>query len=147
MRPVCLVGTVLILLMAASCEADTAPNLPVGQIVVDDLTLEVWIADESPERRQGLRGVEALPAGVDGMLFVLPIPTATSFNMSDTPIPLDIWWFDAEMTLIGSSEMEPCPADPCVSYGAPGPIAWALETPAGVWEFSDGAALTIVESG
>jgi uncharacterized membrane protein (UPF0127 family) len=131
-----------------SCgSATSADAFPVGEIAVGDSTLTVWVADESPERRQGLRGVEELPQGLDGMLFVFEAPSSLSFTMRDTLIPLDIWWFDAEMTLIGSTAMVPCESEPCVSYRSPGDARWALETPAGELRFDLGQPLSIVESG
>ena len=105
------------------------------------------MADESQERRQGLRGVEELPGGIDGMLFEFPVASSLNFTMRDTLIPLDIWWFDAEMALIGGTAMVPCEAEPCATYRSPGAAKWALETPAGETRFDQGAVLSIVESG
>lgn len=107
--------------------------------------LTVLMAETSAQRRQGLREVESLPAGVDGMLFVWDAPTSATFEMRDTLIPLDIWWFDGDGNLLGSTPMVPCPAEPCVGYGSPGPIGWALETPAGELTFAPGASLSTVE--
>ena len=118
-----------------------------SEIAVGDSSLTVWVADESPERRQGLRGVEELPAGIDGMLFVFPAASSLGFTMRDTLIPLDIWWFDAEMTLIGSTAMVPCESEPCVTYRSPGEARWALETPAGQTRLEIGSPLSIVENG
>ena len=112
-----------------------------------DATLTVWVADESQERRQGLRGVEELPDGLDGMLFVYPAAASLSFTMRDTLIPLDVWWFDEEMRLIGSTAMVPCETTPCVSYRSPGAARWALETPAGQMQIDTGDRLSIVENG
>lgn len=116
-------------------------------IAVGDQSLHVWVADESAERRQGLRSVGELPDGVDGMLFVLPNASSPTFGMRDVLIPLDIWWFDPGSRLLGSTRMEPCPADPCTSYGSPGEVQWALEVPAGAYRFEPGATLSIVENG
>lgn len=92
--------------------------------------MNVLVADTPGLRDQGLRDVETLPDDIDGMLFVFGEPRPATFGMRDTLIPLDIWWFDAEGVLLGSTRMEPCPTAPCPSYGSPGPISWALETPA-----------------
>ena len=62
--------------------------------------------------------------------------------MRDTLIPLDLWWFDADGRLLGSTEMEPCPSEPCPDYGSPGEVGWALETPAGVADLAPGERLT-----
>ena len=114
------------------------PDLPTTELDVGDDTLEVWVADEPAERQQGLRAVAELPDGIDGMLFVFPEPKTPNFIMSGTPLPLEVWFFDPEGSLIGSHEMTPCPADPCPVYPAPGPVGWALETPAGERDFQRG---------
>ncbi|HEY4607427.1 MAG TPA: DUF192 domain-containing protein [Acidimicrobiia bacterium] len=114
---------------------------PTDAVVVGDFDLEVWVADEPGERQQGLRGVTRLPADIDGMLFTFADPVSVSFVMEDTTIPLDLWFFDEDGALIGSEEMTPCSTEPCPRYPAPGPIAWALETPAGSFEFRPGDLL------
>lgn len=101
------------------------------------------VAETSDQRGQGLRGVESLPDRMDGMLFVFEVPRAPTFGMRDTLIPLDIWWFDADGILVGSTEMEPCTTASCPSYGAPGDVGWALETPLGELELSPGDQLTV----
>lgn len=113
-------------------------------IEVGERRLTVALAETPTQRSQGLRGVEALPGGIDGMLFAFGEPTLSTFGMRDTLIPLDIWWFDDQGRLLGSTRMEPCPSPPCTNYGSPGEIAWALETPAGSFEFVPGDTLTLV---
>jgi uncharacterized membrane protein (UPF0127 family) len=122
-------------------------SLPATELAVGEETLNVWVADEPEERRQGLRAVAALPDEIDGMLFVFPEPTTPNFIMADTLIPLEVWFFDSEGSLIGSHEMTPCPADPCPLYPAPGPVGWALETPLGARDFQPGALLSTSASG
>ncbi|MGH8915298.1 MAG: DUF192 domain-containing protein [Acidimicrobiia bacterium] len=121
---------------------------PVGEVLakatatVGDDELRVWVADEAEERAQGLRGVERLPSGLDGMLFVFATPTSAVFVMEDTLMPLDVWFFDEEGLLVGSHEMTPCSRQPCVRYPTPGPVAWAMETPLGERDFQPGMQLT-----
>lgn len=110
--------------------------------MVGDVELRVWVADEPRERRQGLSGMESLPDGVDGMLFSWEQAGLRSFHMRDTPMHLDIWWFDAEGRLVGMDLMTPCDAEPCPSYLSPGPIRHALETPAGEWALPAGGLLS-----
>jgi len=86
--------------------------------------------------------VEQLPDGLDGVLFVYDSPSSVSFHMLNTPMPLDIWWFDSDDHLVGTTEMEPCSGKPCVSYRSPGPVIWVLETPLGEYEFEFGAQLS-----
>jgi uncharacterized membrane protein (UPF0127 family) len=122
-------------------------DFPTTELAIGEDTLEVWVADVPEERQQGLRGVAELPEGIDGMLFVFPQQATPSFIMSGTLIPLEVWFFDAEGSMIGSHEMTPCPADPCPLYPAPGPVGWALETPLGERDFQPGELLSTSTAG
>lgn len=116
-------------------------TFPVAEISIGGTRLTVWEADDGVERSQGLRRVEALPPGIDGMLFVYARPTEAVFVMEDTLIPLDLWFFDPEGRLMARVEMTPCQAPPCPRHHAPGAVSWALETPAGRFRFPPGAVL------
>ena len=127
--------------MAACSGPETAEGMfPVETVTVGDVELDVAVASTPEQRNQGLRGVDELD-GYDGMVFIFEEPRAATFGMRDTLIPLDIWWFDPDGVLIGSTEMQPCADLVCASYGSPGEIGWALETPLGEWEFQLGAML------
>lgn len=115
-----------------------------AEIEVGEASLTVAVAETSSQRSQGLRDVEDLPDGLDGMLFVFEETRTAAFGMRDTSIPLDIWWFDPEGRLIDSTEMEPCPSSPCPAYPSPDEVAWALETPMGQWELVVGEVLTVM---
>lgn len=101
------------------------------------------VAATSAQRGQGLSGVDELPPGLDGMLFMWNDPSTTSFHMSGVGFPLDVWFFDGDGMLIGSTSMPTCPDGACASYTTPGPVKWALETPAGDFSFAPGSRLTI----
>ena len=133
--------------MAACASTTNTSSVPTEVITVGDSELRVWVADDPEERAQGLRGIEPLPGGVDGMLFVFDAPTSPVFVMEDTLIPLDIWFFDADGGLIGSDVMVPCEAEPCPRYPAPESVRWALETSLGAQAFESGAVLTTSASG
>jgi uncharacterized protein len=120
----------------------SAADGDVSTISVGDVDLRVWVADEPEERQRGLMGVESLPAGVDGMLFLFEEAAPRWFHMGNTLIPLDIWWFDADGLLVGMDTMEPCEAAPCQSYHSPVPVVAALETLAGEWALPAGAVLS-----
>jgi uncharacterized membrane protein (UPF0127 family) len=75
------------------------------------------------------------------MLFVFDAPSTPVFVMEDTMIPLDVWFFDGNGSLIGTEEMTPCDAEPCTRYPGPASVHWALETPLGAQEFEPGAVL------
>ena len=104
------------------------------------------IADEPAERGSGLMEIEDL-GPLDGMLFVYDSETRPTYWMLNTSMPLDVWWFDGDGVLIGTAEMDPCPSEPCVRFGSPGPVRWVLETPLGDFEFEMGSMLSNVESG
>ena len=112
-------------------------------ITVGDEELVVLVADTPNQRRRGLMEVEVLPDGIAGMLFEFPVAASVRFHMKNTLIPLDIWWFDEQGTLMGSTAMEPCINDPCPSYRSPGAVKWALETPQGRYQLEEGARLSV----
>lgn len=81
---------------------------------------------------------------LDGMLFEFPEASVVSFWMQDTPISLDIAFFDDEGLLVSDETMNPCSADPCPSYESPGPVRYAVEVPAGLFsDLAPGARLAI----
>jgi uncharacterized protein len=125
----------------ACATTPTLEGFEVIEIEVGGEALTVAVAETSTQRSQGLRGVEELPAGLDGMLFVFEETRSATFGMRDTLIPLDIWWFDEQGRLLGSTEMEPCATQDCPTYPSPGEVAWALETPMGQFDFLRGALL------
>lgn len=118
-----------------------------SSLTVGEVELSVWTADDPTERRQGLRNIDRLPDDVDGMVFIYGTPGAVSYEMENTVIPLDIWWFDADGVLVGTEEMAPCPAEPCDDYHSPGPVLTVLETPVGDHEFKIGTVVSNVENG
>jgi uncharacterized membrane protein (UPF0127 family) len=120
---------------------------PVEQITVGETELSVWVGDDTAERRQGLSMLEALPEGIDGMMFIFDPPGVPTFTMKDTVIPLDLWHFDPAGTLISMVAMEPCAEEPCALYPTSFPVGWSLETPSGDFTFEDGAILTTSGSG
>src|SRR5688572_26461012 len=69
--------------------------------------LDVWFAGEQAQWLQGLTAVTEL-GGADGMLFAFDSAAAYRFYMWQTPMPLDIYFFDDEGLFVGSDAMEPC---------------------------------------
>jgi uncharacterized membrane protein (UPF0127 family) len=115
-------------------------------VSVGEETLLVAVADDRAERTQGLMRVEDF-GDLDGMLFVFQEESFTPFWMKDTPVPLDIAFFDQEGILVDTLAMEPCIEGLCPAYLASAPFAWALETPAGsLGDPSPGAALIVGEA-
>jgi uncharacterized membrane protein (UPF0127 family) len=129
----------------ATTMAETLPGFAHRDVVVAGRMLHVAVADTTDLRTQGLMGVTDLGA-LDGMLFVFPADSASAFWMKDTPIPLDIWFFDAGGVLVDALTMDPCEADPCPLYEASGVYRFALETPAGS-QPAPGAGATLEDPG
>ena len=142
--------TLLVLALTVSACAASVSSLegfPTAVITIDDQVMSVLVADTSAQRSQGLMDVTDLPDSIDGMLFLYQVPTTAAFHMLNTPMPLDIWWFDAQGALIGNTEMEPCLVEPCVKYGSPGQIVSVLETQLNVFDFELGADLSTIDNG
>jgi uncharacterized protein len=100
--------------------------------------LNVRIAETEQEREAGLMHVMAL-AEDDGMAFVFPEPTTTSFWMKDTLIPLSVAFVDAGGRVVSLADMEPCAADPCPTYAPSGAYTLAVEANLG-WFVDHGIA-------
>jgi uncharacterized membrane protein (UPF0127 family) len=139
-----LAAPLFLVLLAVACAGrtspETDPNL-VHEVVVrtagGDRSLSVRVADSDEERARGLMGVRDLPAD-DGMAFLFDGPSTGAFWMQNTLIPLSIAFVSEDGHILGITEMTPCQADPCPSYSAPGPYAWAVEANAG-WFAANGA--------
>jgi len=106
-------------------------NLPVRSIQaavemdgeVSSQTLNVYVAASVYRRSQGLRYRQTLRKA-QGMLFVYPEDVQVAFTMQDTHLPLTIFWFDAEGSLVGSAALSP--RDPSPVH-CPKPFRYALE--------------------
>jgi uncharacterized membrane protein (UPF0127 family) len=94
----------------------------------DHVYLDVEIADDPIERAEGLMGREDIKPG-QGMLFVFDDEYPRSFWMKNTPLSLDILFFDAEGRWV-SSQLSTTPFS---ANGLPSglPAQYALEILAG----------------
>lgn len=91
--------------------------------------LTVAVADSAAERAQGLMGLADL-GDLDGMLFVWPDLTSSTFWMKDTLLPLDIAFFAPDGSWVDNFTMAPCAAgDECENYSAASPYIYAIEVP------------------
>lgn len=109
---------------------DLPERTTVTEIELDGRNLRVAVAATVEERSQGLRGVTDL-GDLDGMLFRWDTDlVSTAFTMAGTLIPLDIAFFAADGSFVDGFRMDPCETDPCPTYAAAAPYAFALETPA-----------------
>jgi len=98
-----------------------------------EIVVEVEIADEQDEQREGLMHRKELKEG-HGMLFIFGETRRRSFWMKETLIPLDIIYFDENGEFVSYKEMRPCLEDPCKTYSSEYPAKYALEVNAGFAE-------------
>lgn len=111
--------------------ATTACSAGNPEVELKGETFTVDLAVTREDQMRGLMFVEEMPAG-HGMLFIFPGETRRSFWMKNTRIPLDIMYFDSDLTLVSvSKNARPCIADPCPSYPSAGPAQYVLELNAG----------------
>lgn len=82
--------------LAAAC----GPALLQLETPAGPVDIRVAIADSPEERARGLMGVKAMDRDA-GMLFVFPDVAPRAFWMKNTPLSLDILFFDAEGRLCG----------------------------------------------
>ncbi|MEP7060333.1 MAG: DUF192 domain-containing protein [Actinomycetota bacterium] len=121
-----------LLLIVPACSAKRAQRGPPDSSVRFDPSqggaaeLSVWVADTFDERQKGLSGVDRLSED-EGMAFVFPQPTADTFWMKDTLIPLSVAFVLPDGTVGAIREMVPCLADPCRTYASPEPYTLAVE--------------------
>ena len=113
-------------------------EFPRGMIKIDDVVLEVQIADTEPRRIRGLMFQEQLPYD-QGMIFVFPEPGAYSLWMLNMQFPLDMMWFDDNGDIVHiERDVPPCKTAleiaACQSIVPDGPATYILEASAGFVE-------------
>lgn len=91
-----------------------------------DRLLHVLEASTPEQRRLGLMFRYRSEFKHDGMLFRYPSDVTAAFAMSNTWMPLRIYWFDAEGAYVGSADLEALSSKQAVS---PKPFRYALEVP------------------
>lgn len=94
----------------------------------DSVVVHVEIADTPSLRNKGLMFREDLTQG-QGMLFIFPDEAIRSFWMKNTPLSLDILFFDADGQFLGA-QYSTTPFS-TKSLQSPAPAQYALEVLAG----------------
>ncbi len=83
-------------------------ELPIGTIKIDDIVLEVQIADTEPRRVRGLMFQDQLPYD-NGMIFVFSEPGIHSMWMLNMQFSLDMIWFDENGSIVHIEQnVPPC---------------------------------------
>lgn len=115
----------LTVLVCSSCVAQDP------YVVLKGERFTVELARTSDEQTLGLMFRDSL-ADDHGMLFLFPGEARRSFWMRNTRIPLDIFYFDANLRLVSVAESaQPCRSQRCPSYPSAAPAQYVLELRAG----------------
>ncbi len=114
-----------VLLLCATC-VSAGP-----QVVLKGKRFSVELASTPQEQALGLMFRDSMAAD-HGMLFVFPSATTRNFWMKNTRIPLDIFYFDANLRLVSVTQnAQPCRTPQCPGYSSAGPARYVLELNAG----------------
>ena len=128
-------------------------TLPISELTLtladgSEITIPVLRAEQANARFVGFRGFPAaFIDGAPGILFVFSDEATRRFTMETVPFGLDIAFFDAEGTFVGSMEMEAQSKD---LYTAKAAFKYALELQTGKVDdlgIDDGAKLVDPEGG
>lgn len=98
---------------------------PLNTIFINDHAIQVSIADDQEERRQGLSGVPKLGRN-EGKLFVFDTSDYYGFWMKEMLFPIDILWIDEDFKIVHMEE-NVVPSSYPASYNSPIPARFVLE--------------------
>ena len=100
-------------------------------VVLKGEKFSVELAETSEKQALGLMFREEL-ADDHGMLFIFSHENIRRFWMKNCRIPLDIFYFDADLKLVSVAEnARPCKTRNCPTYPSEGPAKYVLELNAG----------------
>lgn len=113
-------------------------EFPRGTIMIDDVPLEVQIADTEPRRVRGLMFQDQLSYD-QGMIFVFDKPGLYSLWMLNMQFSLDMMWFDEDGKIVHiEKDVPPCKTPleiaTCQSVIPEGQAVYVLEVTSGFIE-------------
>ncbi len=98
---------------------------PLNTIFINNQAIQVSIADNDEERRQGLSGVTRIGDN-EGKLFIFDKAGYYGIWMKDMLFPIDIVWIDEEFKIV-HIEQNVTPETYPSSYNSPVPARFVLE--------------------
>ena len=102
-----IIGSIGLLTLPSESKLESV-EFPRGIIMIDDVPLEVQIADTEPRRVRGLMFQEQLPYD-QGMIFVFDQPGIYSLWMLNMQFSLDMIWFDQDGKVVHiAQDITPC---------------------------------------
>lgn len=129
-----IIGIVGVLSIPSDSKLESV-EFPRGMVKVDDVVLEVQIADTEPRRVRGLMFQNQLPYD-EGMIFVFNESGVYSLWMLNMQFSLDMIWFDGEGNIVHiEQEIPPCKSATeimaCQSIVPSGEAKYILEVTSG----------------
>lgn len=102
-----IIGIVGILTIPSDTKLETV-NFPKGTIKVDNIVLQVEVADTEPARMRGLMFQDKLPFD-KGMIFVFDNEQVVPMWMLNMQFSLDVMWFDSKGDVVHiEKNAKPC---------------------------------------
>jgi len=129
-----IIGIVGLMTMPSDIKLESV-EFPMGTIMVDDIALQVMIADTEPRRVRGLMFEDQLPYD-QGMIFVFEKSGLYSLWMLNMQFSLDMIWFDQDGKVIHiEKDVPPCKSAleiaACQSIIPAGEALYVLEVTSG----------------
>jgi uncharacterized protein len=114
-------------------KTNTGSTINLANIIINDKSVKVEIADSLDKQIQGLSNRSSLPPDT-GMLFVFSKAQIQKFWMKDMNFPLDIIWIDNNKIVNISPNLAPEGAAPANTYSSIYNCNYVLEVNAGFSE-------------
>jgi hypothetical protein len=129
-----IIGVVGLMTMPSEIKLESV-EFPMGTIKVDDIPLQVMIADTEPRRVRGLMFEDQLPYD-QGMIFVFEKSGLYSLWMLNMQFSLDMIWFDQDGKVVHiEKDVPPCKSAleiaACQSIIPAGEALYVLEVTSG----------------